>query len=215
MDVNKIIDEEIIKQLIEEYPSSFDMDHFKSLLSFRKRKEYCDEHLPLIGSGTGRRVYVIDNDRVLKLANNKKGVAQNEVEIAQSNDYMVDDLVAKTYDHHPDALWVEAERCKKLTKSRFKQIVGVSFDEFSDIITYEWFRILNPRRIPINKPDRYEELLDDENYPFIYKIADYIGNYELPIGDLTRISTYGENSDGDVIVVDYGLTGDVLGKYYS
>jgi len=209
--LKKIIKEEILNKLIEDYPSSFNMDHFKALTSFKKRKEYCDEHLTLLNSGSGRRVYIIDDEKVLKLAKNKKGVAQNEVEINQSQDYTTDGLVAETYDYHPDFLWVEAEKCKRLTPKRFKEIVGIDFKKFSEIIKYEWYRInTNQKQI---EPEEYDGIMDENE--FVYNITTYMGDYQLPCGDLTRLSTYAENNNGEVVVVDYGLTHDVFDGYYK
>ena len=64
----------------EDYPSSWNIEEFKSLRSFAERKRYCDANLQKIASGSGRIVYKVDNQKVLKLAKNKKGVAQNEIE---------------------------------------------------------------------------------------------------------------------------------------
>lgn len=51
----------MVEELMDEdYPSSFDMEHFKSLTSFNKRIQYCKENLKRISSGSGRIVYMID-----------------------------------------------------------------------------------------------------------------------------------------------------------
>ena len=46
-------------------------------------------------------------------------------------------------------------------------------------------------------------------------MINYIANYDLPVGDMTRISSYGVNSKNEVIVTDYGLTDDVFKEHYS
>ena len=56
----------------EDYPSSFDMEHFKQLKRFNERVRYCDEHLTKISSGSARIVYIVDDKMVLKLAKNEK-----------------------------------------------------------------------------------------------------------------------------------------------
>ena len=91
----------------EDYPQSFDMKFFKTLQSFASRKKYCDEHLKKIAQGSSRIVYYIDNEKVLKLAKNKKGLAQNEIEIDYSDDYMLTGIVAPVYDYHENFLWLE------------------------------------------------------------------------------------------------------------
>ena len=215
MKVKKIINEEVNNYLDEDYPHSFNMEEFKSLTSFKKRKEYCNKHLWFLGQGSGRRVYIVDNNKVLKLAHNRKGVAQNEVEVSQSNDYVINGLVAETYEHHPDYLWVEAERCKKITRKRFKELVGVDFDKYIEVLQYQK-EVLSPIKGFMEPPDLFNVIWEDEgeNYPFIYKILSYIGDYDLPVGDLTRLSTYGENSNGEIVIIDYGLTDQVFKQHY-
>ncbi len=208
------IQEEIDKFLMEEYPESFNMEEFKILSSFNARKKYCDEHLMKLGAGSGRITYVIDNEKVLKLAKNKKGVAQNDVEIQHSNDYLLDGIVAETYDYHEDALWVEAERCKKLTKPRFKQIVGIGFDEFAHILNYEYHRI-HTNNNPFKKPKNYDEIINDEDFELVRDLIDYIGNYNVPVADFTKLSSYGENTDGEIVIIDYGYTNEVRDEFYS
>ena len=214
MNINKIVNEEVYSFLDEDYPQSFNMEEFKSLTSFRKRQAYCNEHLKYLGRGSGRRVYIIDESKVLKLAYNRKGVAQNEVEVSHSNCYVVGDLVAETYEYHPDYLWVEAERCKKITKSRFRELTGMDFEDFSEILMHQE-ELLSPRITPGETPELFDDAWDDEKYPFVYNMLSYLGDYNLPSGDLTRLSSYGENSKGEIVIVDYGFTFDIFKKHYS
>ena len=59
--IKNIIKESFIN---EDYPESFDMDFFKRLTnkSFKKRIEYCDQHLERIANGTSRIIYKINNE---------------------------------------------------------------------------------------------------------------------------------------------------------
>ncbi len=205
----RAVKEEIDKFIQEDYPKSFDFEYFKTLKSFNARKNYCEEHLQRISSGSGRIIYKIDNEKVLKLAKNKKGVAQNLVEIDQSEERMTEDVVAQTFDHHLDGLWVEAELCTKLTPSKFKNMVGISFNDFSKIL-YNEHQNTHPRQ-------KYDINIDLDDYwenEFIYKIITYMQDYGLPHGDLRRLSTYGVNPQGDIVIVDYGLTDDVYKQHY-
>lgn len=207
------------KSLEEEYPSSFDMEHFKTLSSFASRIRYCEEHLKRLASGSSRIVYLIDDDKVLKLAKNKKGIAQNEVEIDMGQQGMLTDTVAKVFDYHPDNLWLEMEYAKKLTKPLFKEITGFNFDDYTALIHNYYATSVVPRK-KIHKvtspPDNVvEDMWEDE---FTYNILQMIGNYEVPTGDLERKNSYGvveRNGKKDIVVVDYGLSGDVQATYYS
>jgi hypothetical protein len=189
------------------------MEEFKSLKSFNKRIKYCEEHLSRISSGSGRIVYKIDDEKALKLAKNRKGIAQNEVEIDYSQDNYINHLFAETYEFHPDFLWLEMELCVKINHAKFKQLTGVNFREFSNMIHYEKERVTSRTdRLIISQPPNYDELIENE---FIMDIVDYMNNYDIPFGDLIRINTYGENYDNEIVIVDYGLTQKVFDDYYS
>ena len=77
-----IVTEAQYMKIIDEmaYPVSFNMDEFKMLKTFAARIKYCQARLQRISSGSSRIVYKIDNEKVLKLAKNRKGIAQNEAE---------------------------------------------------------------------------------------------------------------------------------------
>ena len=63
----------------EEFKQNF-LPEFLNIKSFSGKMKYANERLTRIGSGTGRVVYDIDGEKVLKLAKNPKGIAQNEAE---------------------------------------------------------------------------------------------------------------------------------------
>jgi hypothetical protein len=221
MNINQIIEQEYNKILDEDYPSSFDMEYFKTLNSFNKRIEYCEEHLKRIGGGSSRIVYKIDDEKVLKLARNKKGLAQNEVEISQGNDYYLINsrIMAKVFDNHENDLWVEMEYAQKLKKSDFKRIVGIDFDFYSDFILNYWYSN-NRKRAGSKFIKNYSEEENEKMWEneFVSSILDYIGNYDVIAGDLAKLSTYGivkRDGEDTIVIIDFGLTGDVYDDYYS
>lgn len=199
----------------EDYPQSFDMKFFKTLQSFASRKKYCDEHLKKISQGSSRIVYYIDNEKVLKLAKNKKGLAQNEVEIDYSDDYMLTGIVAPVYDYHENFLWLEMALAKKVKKSDFKRITGIDFDDFGEVLISADSRYRN--RGPQFKVDQdlVDKVMDDE---FTSGVYDYIANFDIPSGDMRRLNSYGlikVDGEEQLAIIDYGLTTDVFKNYYS
>ena len=202
----------------EDYPQSFNMEEFKKLKSFNARIGYCEEHLKRISSGSGRVVYMIDGEKVLKLAKNSKGVAQNEVEISYGGDYTLEGIVAEVYESDDNALWLEMQLAKKLTLTNFKQITGWDFNDYAKIVHNYGVESGNAgrygRKLSVSN-ELTEKAWEDD---FIRGIFDYIGNYGVPVGDLTRLSTYGvvsENGTDSVVIIDYGLTHDVYKSFYS
>jgi mRNA-degrading endonuclease RelE of RelBE toxin-antitoxin system len=203
--------------LLEDYPASFDMEVFKSLKSHAGRNRYAQEHLQRLSSGSSRIVYKIDDEKVLKLAKNDKGVAQNEVEIEYGQYGDLSGILAKIFDYdEQNHLWVEMELAKKVNASDFKNLVGYKFTDIQTAIHNYGIDSGNGRG---RKQEMDSELLDSmwEN-EFMYEIFDYIGNYGVPPGDLMRLSSYGlVKRDGkhQIVIIDYGLTHDVYSSYYS
>jgi mRNA-degrading endonuclease RelE of RelBE toxin-antitoxin system len=221
MNIINLIKEEYNNILDEDYPSSFDMDYFKKITSFNKRIEYCEEQLQRISSGSSRIVYKIDDEKVLKLARNKKGLAQNEVEISQGNDYYLEQsgILAKVFDSDENDLWVEMEFAEKMKVSDFKRIIGIDFIFFGEFIE-NYYISLDQRRSRNKIIKNYSDEINDMMWEneFVSGILDYIGNYDVVVGDLKKLSTYGivkRNSEDTVVIIDFGLTGDVYDNYYT
>lgn len=215
-----LITEDQLKKIIqqdidEDYPSSWDVEHFKTLKSFNQRKEYCHKHLTFIKSGTGRMVFKIDDEKVLKLVKNKKGVAQNEVEISYSNYHDLIGLVANIFNSDPNYLWSEMELARKVTTSNFESIVGVTFKDYSNALRYHHdYAIMNGKN-RLDKPNNMDEMWEND---FVNQMFQFMVSYDLPVGDLTRTSSYGVVSrDGvdDIVMIDYGLSSDVYSSYYN
>lgn len=210
---------EIYNEILDEdYPSSFNMDDFKSLTSFNKRIKYCETNLKRISSGSSRIVYAIDNEKVLKLAKNSKGLAQNEIEIEYGQYHDISDIIAKIFDYEDNNLWVEVELARKVNVADFKRITGFDFKTYSIAIT-NYGNKVNEQKNRMEYPELdskiTEAMWEDE---FVYDIFSFIGNYDLPVGDLTRLNSYGivkRNGEDTIVIIDYGLTHDVYGSYYS
>ena len=108
------------REIEEVYPPSWSLDEFKSISSYAGRLKYAATHLKRISSGSSRVVYMVDNEKVLKIAKNRKGLAQNETEISFGNDYVFADILANVYDSDEDNnIWVEMELAKAGGSGRF------------------------------------------------------------------------------------------------
>lgn len=209
---------ETIESLIgEDYPSSFSIDEFKHLSTFKERIKYCQQHLKRISSGSGRIVYKIDDEKVLKLAKNKKGIAQIDVEVDYSKERMLKDVVANIFNYHEDYLWVEMELARKLTEKKFLKITGLDWTLFTKVLFNYDIDANNPRREAYKyniDPDVKEQVWENE---FAVGILDLIGTFHMPAGDLMKLNSYGivqRNGEDHVILIDYGLTSDVYDSYY-
>lgn len=196
------------------------MQEFKMLRSFNARIQYCQGRLKRISSGSSRIVYQIDQEKVLKLAKNTKGLAQNEAEVSASNDYMIQQygLTANVFEHHREHHWVEMELAQKLSPKSFQTISGFSWKDFQTAIHNAWVGSNGSRHdsaLPL-APETYEAMWEDHD--FVFQVFDYIGNFDLPVGDLQRTSSWGivqREGDPTIVMIDYGLTVDVQSNHYA
>lgn len=209
--MNIIITEQQLNSIEEmAYPSSWHIEYFKSLRTFKDRVAYCKQQLPYIGGGSSRLVFKIDNDKCLKLAKNSKGLEQNENEASIYNDYMsVSDVLATVYEYDQNNLWIEMQIASKCTPTKFKQYAGIDFNSFSSYLN----NMFNNYRRKVSLPPEVEEFCNENE--FIQGVVEMSHNFSLPIGDLTRLSSYGIVSDGRVVLIDYGLTQDTYDNFYK
>jgi hypothetical protein len=213
VDITNPLDE----NMDEAYPTSFNIEEFKQLKSFNQRIQYCEQHLQRISSGSSRIVYRIDDEKVLKLAKNKKGLAQNEAEVDYGTEIYLEGIVANIFEYDENGLWVEMELAKKITEGDFKRISGFEFKDFAAALNNYHHERTNFRKgykMPVD-PEVVAQMWEDE---FVYGIFQYLGNYDVPVGDLTRLSTYGivkRDGQDTIVLIDYGLTDDVYKDYYS
>lgn len=211
---------DFFENIKEDYPSNWNLDTFKSLKSFSQRVQYCNQILTRLSSGSSRIVYKIDEEKVLKLAKNRKGIGQNGVERDRYAHQAYDDIVAKVFESDENNLWLEMELAKKLTPTRFKQLVGVSLEDLKNYLDAE-YSINNGNRhgydfhISRIKPENLHSVKNNE---FIGRLLSLIADMDLHIGDFGIISTYGEvvkNGTPSVVVVDLGFSKTVASDYYG
>lgn len=206
--------EEIILEELEEaqYPPSFNPEEFKNLNSFKARLSYVKSRMPKLGQGSSRAVFEIDNETVLKVALNEKGLAQNssERDIGKFSDLYP---VAKVFDSSPDDFWVEMQKARKAKKSDFKKILGITFLDFYEIMNYvkfDGYRQFDP-------PNSYKEMVQSGENEFFNQLIDLIANYDMAIRDIKAIGSWGvvsENGKERLILVDFGATTDIINRYY-
>jgi hypothetical protein len=205
--------------LEEDYPTNFDLKEFSKLTSYNKRIQYCQERLKRISSGSSRIVYMVDDTKVLKIARNKKGLAQNDVEATNSNYHDIKDITARVFAYDDNDLWIEMELARKVTPQIFQQVIGFTFDDYCGAIS-NYYSNNNPQKARyIRKYNIDKETVDAmwEN-EFIKDIFSFLGGYEVPVGDLCKLNSYGlvkRNGEDTIVMIDYGITSDVWDEYYG
>lgn len=177
------------------------------LPSFTNRIYFCNQNFTKMVSGSSRIVYLLPNgNQVLKLAKNQKGIAQNSTE----SDAMLQTVVTnKMLQSDPNDLWLITSLATKMTKNKFLQLTKLNFDQYSQALQY-WNNQFKNLKHHIIEPINYEEII---NTDFFSEVIDLIGNYNLTIGDLTRINSYGE-VNGQAVIIDFGCTDEIHQQFY-
>ena len=181
--------------------------------SFLSLKKYMiDQGVPYISSGSSRYVFGPINGHVLKIARNVKGIEQNKIEA----DGLLDqhDCVCEWFSISDEGIWIESDYCVKVLTSDFKEILGYSFNFYKECLEYIADEMNPYSRHRVDKPEGFEELIEKED-PFLTPVYHMITDFNLPIGDLCRISSYGIDSKGDLVIVDSGLTYEIFQNYYA
>lgn len=199
-------------ELTEQYPINFSLDEFKNITSYKKKQEYAREFLGKpIGSGSARVVYRVDNNKVLKLAKNKKGIAQNEVEIYWGGDSYYYEILADVFDYDTENnYWVEMELASSVKTSDFKKNWG--FDLYK-IYHYVYNKLR--RRIFHIEEEIVHKL--DEFFP-VQRLIEFLEMSDSTPGDIQKKNSWGKvirEGKESIILIDFGLTNDVYNSYYS
>lgn len=165
----------------------------------------------LIGKGSSRAVYLIDGKKVLKLAMDEKGLAQNKTELELFNNPSTTGLITKIYEASPDNRWLVSELAKPFKNTdEFANLTGIPFD----MIGTELQRILKGKSRKKFKSGEHINT-DQINNPLIGKLVDLVQYQELMWGDLEELSSWGKTADGRLVLLDYGFTQDVADKHYK
>ena len=146
---------EIVESIIKEmaYPSNFDLRYFSTIPTFKDRIAYCKERLPLLGNGSSRITFKVDDKKVLKIAKNAKGIAQNEKEEDWGrNQY---GCFAEIYEADTDNhTWIEMELARKATNQDFIKHFGITTSELKDILHYIYFQYSNRSNYWFNEEEK-------------------------------------------------------------
>jgi predicted nucleotidyltransferase len=211
-----------VSELNEAAMPEFNLQTLSSIKSFAGKLKYCKQMLgPTFGSGSSRIIFEIDDNKVLKLAKNQKGLAQNEFEEDTSRN---SSAVVEVFDCADDYSWLVEENCVPAKEKDFEQIIGIPFETYCDLVRWNYNSYTYPfRHLPLYTMSAQEaqklteQLYEQDEYNFVHQVMRLMGDYQLPCGDLTRISTYGMvNRDGtpEIIVLDSDLSEEILNTYY-
>lgn len=206
-----------VKLLREAAMDGFSFNDLLSLPSYKERIAYCKKMLGSpIGNGSSRIVFQISDERVLKVAKNEKGIAQNEFEAEYGKQNY--DIFPKIFNvDRDDYVFIESEYVLPCKKRDFQKALGISFDKFREFIKFAYNTYSRGRKVyTMMSEDEFNDLVENnENLSDIY---DYLGNYGLTtIGDLLRLANLGmvwRHGQEWIVILDDGLNETIFNDYY-
>ena len=212
-----VITEKQQKMLQEAADEHFSLEELSAIQSFRGRFNYCTQHLGKhIGKGSSRATFQIDDEKVLKLAWNNKGMDQNIVEMQT----YTASIFPNVYDYDENGKWIISEFVLPAKSQDFKHCFGMTFQQFVSFISASGKYRFGGRYWNAMPENEWISYL--ENNEELSEFDEYIGNYGshsfTPIGDMTRLCNYGltqRNGEATIVLLDSGLSEEVWNNYYK
>ena len=205
-------------ELTEDYPENFNFNELKKIKSYSGKRKYIQTHLgkPL-GTGSARSVYRVDETKVLKLAKNSKGLAQNEVEIDWGREKYFKDILANVLDFDNDEHhWVEMELALKVSYNDFKRLWGINFKDLWIYLENVYMSNRGKGRYKYSQDEKIKEQFDENEN--VQNLITYMIEVEALPGDLAKINSWGRvfREDGEnLVLIDFGFTNEVYQSYYT
>lgn len=160
--------------------------------------------LPVVGRGSSRIVFRLDENLVLKVAMNLPGLAQNKIEYGLRNS----EFVCKTYwkDQRELPSWLVADYCTRAFKKHIKEQFNMTPYQFDTLLYDGKYKVTHGKKFKIHA----------QNSEKAQKFLKFIIDNDLQPGDLMthRMVNYGINPRGKLVIVDAGLNEKVYRDYY-
>lgn len=215
-----VITESQYKRLFEAMLPSFSLKELDGIWDYEDKFEYCCEHLGKpIGEGNSRAVFQINDDRVLKLAIDESGEAQNRVEAG--DEIYKDELnifpIMYNYDKECYT-WVISEYVLPMEKEDVVKIFGINDVEFFHIIQALDRLVDKEKTGDISEREVGSIEYYSRCHPFFAGFVKCLRDEILLAGDLSNLDNFGitqRNGELIPVILDSGINMDVYKKYYD
>lgn len=220
------------RKLYEAMDDSFSLEEL-NLLDIDERIEYCKEHTKdIVGEGSSRIVFQLDDEKVLKLAKNERGIEQNRWEHIYTKQHKkFPTLFPSIYYYDREYKWVISEFVLPAEEEDFKNCLGISWEKFIDemSIFVEAVRYGLPQPGWTITADEFIQKLKKrwvnrfykgglKHKDFLIELANYFDDEELGDGwaDIFNIHNWGltiRNKKPAVVILDAGYTKATIDMY--
>ena len=209
-------------RLAEALTPGFRLDYLSACDTYDERVKYCEEMLgEPVGAGSSRVVFQIDDETVLKLAKNEKGIAQNKEEIKIGLDSNLI-YVPKIFNgsDEKNGLWIISEYVLPAQKGDFRKVFGIKFDDVANFVHHLQGcddSFISPFHKSIIK-DIYKDYSWCVNGTKLLKEIELLyTKYNSLVSDLGQMANWGmcrRNGKTYMVMLDSGCSQEVYNKYY-
>lgn len=177
------------------FGNKFNLETFKNMDDLRILNSYANRFLEKLGQGSSRAAYLLSSRHALKIAVNKRGLAQNKAELSVYTNPQTKPMIASIRDYEDtEYRWLIADVVRPIeTEQEFEDITGIQWENFLD------------------------SLIDDDvtQTPLSRITRATMDSNDLVSADIQVLDHWGKTADGRIVLLDYGYTDEVYNKYYK
>ena len=166
---------------------------------------WADDKYKLLGRGSSRKAYKIDEDHVLKVATTDAGLRQNQVESHIASKFH-DLPITQVHYVAPKGFYLVVDLAHQLNEAHFEDRFGITWYRFSRLCM-DWDYCYA-------KDIKARNRLFNETSPEAVKLIRSLLQHGILLADLSSTSQWGDLKDTPVII-DYGFNKSVKDKFYN
>jgi len=231
MKINEILTESTVDEMA--LPADWDPAALGHDKTFKSRLDYALQRARRLGGGSSRVAFVIpDNgrDTVLKIAKNRKGLAQNEAELEVLDDGYLGklDIVIPIVDYdkqNPTPTWIQTELANKVSQAKLAKMLHANGRWPMTSFLYAVDNVLGKRKPNSWIPDLAtikKEMIEagsteqdiDIFLDYVNQVADLVNSSNLLPADFGNAANWGEYQ-GRPVIIDLGYTHAVHDLYWG
>lgn len=208
----------IIRNVIKEAIGfGFSFGRLKILNGFAAKVKYCKQCLGQpIGNGSSRICFQLNDNMILKLAKNAKGLAQNEQEGQEDyyrDSYGIFPKVYYQFSDNENYSFIVSEYVLPVKNSDFKHILGIDANTFYNFIE-TCASVYTRKARKILNDGVFENMLENEDLNNWYS---FMCDYNFPPMDLRNANFGMALRDGEpkIVMLDSGLSEEIYNQYYK
>lgn len=216
------------KEVLDEMPlpTDWDTNQFKQGSTFKARLAYALERAKRLGTGSSRVAMTIEYEgrpTALKIAKNKKGLAQNAVEAELLSDGYIRQLqmvipIIDYDEENSQPLWIHTELAQKASEKQLCAIMGcTSLRELVSLAQGISGKSRYTTYQGVVASMRQNGLTDEQietATEYANTLVDLNTSFNVEIGDFITPANWGMYQ-GRPVIIDLGFTTEIATQYYK